>query len=117
MRNKWFLCFLLFALIFVHGCQSSTDSGAKDQKPVSTKEQKQPPKQEAPIPVEVPKELEGIHVLAGPGKYAGDRYDENKVKSEIDRFPKNLTPEEYYQKVAGTFGGGLYPLYPLLRDL
>lgn len=101
MRNRRLFCFLLiFALLFVHGCQSGLDPEAEVQK-TATKEQKQPPKQRGSVPVEVPKELEGIHVLAGPGKYAGDRYDESKVRAEIDRLPKNLSQEAYYKKLLG----------------
>lgn len=103
MHSQRLFCFLLiFSLLFVYGCQSDSDLKAEVKERDSAQEQKQqPPKQQGPVPVEVPKELEGIHVLAGPGKYAGDRYDENKVRAEIDRLPKNLSQEEYYQKLLG----------------
>src|SRR5690606_39534111 len=117
LRNRRLFCFLLiFALLFVHGCQSGLDPEAEVQK-TATKEQKQPPKQRGSVPVEVPKELEGIHVLAGPGKYAGDRDDESKVRAEIDRLPKNLSQEAYYKKLLGLLAEDCTPISNSFRTL
>src|SRR5690606_11003248 len=40
-------------------------------------------------------DVEGM-LREGQGKYAGDNYDEEKVKAELDNLPINLTTEEAY---------------------
>ncbi|MFS8612900.1 MAG: VWA domain-containing protein, partial [Planifilum fulgidum] len=40
-------------------------------------------------------DVEGM-LREGPGKYAGDKYDEEKVKAELDKLPDNLTADEAY---------------------
>jgi Ca-activated chloride channel homolog len=34
-----------------------------------------------------------------PGKYSGEKYDEDKVKAQLDKLPKDLTKEEYFQSL------------------
>ena len=40
-------------------------------------------------------DVEGM-LREGPGKYAGDKYDEEKVKAELDKLPDNMTADEAY---------------------
>ncbi|MGB0088016.1 MAG: VWA domain-containing protein, partial [Planifilum fulgidum] len=38
-------------------------------------------------------------VTEGPGKFAGDRYDEAKVQAELKKWPKNMTADEVYNRL------------------
>ncbi|PRX38476.1 Mg-chelatase subunit ChlD [Planifilum fimeticola] len=40
-------------------------------------------------------DVEGM-LREGPGKYAGDKYDEEKVKAELEKLPDNMTADEAY---------------------
>ena len=35
----------------------------------------------------------------GPGIFAGDQYDEEKLRKELDKFPEDLTGEEAYNRL------------------
>lgn len=37
-------------------------------------------------------------MMKPPGKYGGDRYDEAKVKAELDKLPDDLTTEQYFEE-------------------
>ncbi|SDC86910.1 D-amino-acid dehydrogenase [Melghirimyces thermohalophilus] len=88
---------ILVPMLILAGCSEETTS--KEAQPQKETKSQEETEQKPDYKVDLPKELKGHHVLAGPGKYAGDNYDEEKVKAEIDQFPKDLTPEQYYQKL------------------
>ena len=35
----------------------------------------------------------------GPGIFAGDEYDRKKVEKELDKFPKDISPEDAYNRL------------------
>ena len=86
VMKKMLSWMLIFCLIFSGGCSllpsekdasSQSDAGKSSQNEV---------KQAAT-------DVEGM-LREGPGKYAGDKYDEEKVKAELDKLPDNLTADE-----------------------
>ncbi|MFD1395596.1 VWA domain-containing protein [Kroppenstedtia eburnea] len=46
----------------------------------------------------IPTKVEDM-IAQGPGKYAGDNYDEGKVKAELDKISANASKEEVYNTV------------------
>ena len=44
------------------------------------------------------KNVEGM-LREGPGIYAGDEYDQKKVEKELDKFPKDISPEDAYNRL------------------
>ena len=77
------LGWLIFPLIFLVACSQPAE---KTENTSSTKQDEV--KQAA-------SDVEGM-LREGPGKYAGDKYDEEKVKAELDKLPDNMTADEAY---------------------
>ena len=76
---------LILCLVFSSGCSLLSGKNA-DQ--ADAGKEKGEVKQAAT-------DVEGM-LREGPGKYAGDKYDEEKVKAELDKLPDNLTADEAY---------------------
>lgn len=60
-------------------------------------------------------DVEGM-LREGPGKYAGDKYDEAKVKAELDQFPKNITGEEAYNRLIPLLAEDYEPIVKKLEN-
>ncbi|SFS53150.1 VWA domain-containing protein [Marininema halotolerans] len=113
------VCFaIMISLLMVSGCSMLMDSSPKNaaQNDRDQHVKKSSKKQPALLKVEVPDELIGLNVLAGPGKYNGDTYDVNQVKKEVDHFPKNLTAEQYLVKFLALIGEDYRPYIKLNND-
>ncbi|MFS8513662.1 MAG: hypothetical protein LOD87_08065, partial [Planifilum fulgidum] len=82
--NRLLSWMLILCLIFSGGCSLS----AKEEKGVSGEPEEKEVKQAAT-------DIEGM-LKEGPGKYAGNKYDEEKVKAELDKLPTGLTADEAY---------------------
>jgi Ca-activated chloride channel family protein len=82
--NKLLSWMLILCLIFGGGCSLF----AKEEKEVSGEPEEKEVKQAAT-------DIEGM-LKEGPGKYAGNKYDEEKVKAELDKLPTGLTADEAY---------------------
>jgi len=52
----------------------------------------------------------------GPGKYAGDKYDEEKVKAELDKLPDNLTADEAYNYLVALLAEDYKPELKVLEN-
>src|SRR5690606_116690 len=77
------MIFFLMIVLLV-ACSQSTDEKGKTSSPKSNQGIKQ-----------AATDVEGM-LREGPGKYAGDKYDEEKVKAELDKLPDNMTADEAY---------------------
>ncbi|SFG26682.1 D-amino-acid dehydrogenase [Planifilum fulgidum] len=78
---------LVLCLVFSSGC--SLLSGKNVDQADADKESDEVKVKQAAT------DVEGM-LREGPGKYAGDKYDEEKVKAELDKLPDNLTADEAY---------------------
>ncbi len=81
------LCMLVLCLVFSSGCSLLSGKNA-DQADADKDSNEVEVKQAAT-------DVEGM-LREGPGKYAGDKYDEEKVKAELDKLPDNMTADEAY---------------------
>jgi Ca-activated chloride channel homolog len=61
-------------------------------------------------------DVEGM-LQEGPGKYAGDKYDEEKVKAELDKLPDNLTADEAYNHLVALLAEDYKPELETLDNL
>ena len=61
-------------------------------------------------------DVEGI-LREGPGKYAGDKYDEEKVKAELDKLPDNMTADEAYNHLVALLAEDYKPDVEALDNL
>lgn len=110
------LCSILFlALLTACGGEEADTSVTEENNTEDTVEEvsDQEEKNEAPITEEeaTEKDLEDdafstidpedavSWMKLEPGKYAGDTYDEDAVKAEIDKWPKDLEAEEYFHRL------------------
>lgn len=79
MKKCTYLLFLFGILLLLSACSSDGDKPAETIKPAA-------------------KDPEGM-VTEGPGKFAGNRYDEAKVQEELKKWPKNMTADEVYDRL------------------
>ena len=61
-------------------------------------------------------DVEGM-LREGPGKYAGDKYDEEKVKAELDKLPDNMTADEAYNHLVALLAEDYKPMLKELDEL
>ena len=86
--KRTLLWMLVLCLVFSSGCSLLSSEKKAADKPASVESDKEEVKQAAT-------DVEGM-LREGPGKYAGDKYDEEKVKAELDKLPDNMTADEAY---------------------
>lgn len=98
---------LILPLLFLAACSQPAD----DSKEASSS----PPKQENQVK-SAATDLEGM-LREGPGKYAGDKYDEAKVKAELDKLPNNLTADEAYNYLVALLAEDYEPEVKALDNL
>lgn len=77
----------LFCISLIIGCSSEEVKGTGSS---NIKKEK----------AKIPTKVEDM-IAQGPGKYAGDNYDEEKVKAELDKIDPKATKEEVYSTVMG----------------
>ncbi|MCM3145962.1 VWA domain-containing protein [Brevibacillus sp. MER 51] len=122
--KKW-ASFIVFLTLVMTGCTDS-DSGQKDtaatQQTANLQEQTKTPDQTTsdtstqtqarePLPP-VKRELTAFELaLANQvvGTYAGENYDEEKVKKELDKLPATLTSEQYLEELLKLLGEDYRP--------
>ena len=100
------LWMLILCLVFSSGC--SLLSGQNVDK-ADKKSDEEEVKQAAT-------DVEGM-LREGPGKYAGDKYDEEKVKAELDKLPDNLTADEAYNHLVALLAEDYKPILKELDAL
>lgn len=81
--NKLLSWMLILCLLLTGGC-SLLSSGKNESKQSIESEVKQ-----------AATDVEGM-LREGPGKFSGEKYDEEKVKEELDKLSNNLTADEAY---------------------
>ncbi|WP_258840765.1 VWA domain-containing protein [Mechercharimyces sp. CAU 1602] len=89
--------------IFIVGCSNNSTTKEKAESTSNNKIEKE---QKEFVPAE---DAEGM-LREGPGKYAGDRYDQAKLEKELDQFPDNLTAEEAYKRIIPLLAADYGPL-------
>lgn len=94
------LLFSLIIMVIITGCSKE----ASDNEPTSAEK----------IP-QAASNVEGM-LKEGPGKYAGDKYDEAKVKAELDKFPKNISGEEAYNRLIVLLAEDYEPIVKKLEN-
>ena len=95
---------LILCLVFSGGC--SLLSGKNADQPDADKKSDE---------VEVAAtDVEGM-LREGPGKYAGDKYNEEKVKAELDKLPDNLTADEAYNHLVALLAEDYKPELEVLE--
>ncbi len=96
---------LILCLVFSGGC--SLLSGKNADQPDADKKSDE---------VEVAAtDVEGM-LREGPGKYAGDKYNEEKVKAELDKLPDNLTGDEAYNHLVALLAEDYKPELKALEN-
>lgn len=85
MKRLHILITLLCIISLVIGCSSEEVKGTGSS---NVKEEK----------AKIPTKVEDM-IAQGPGKYAGDNYDEEKVKAELDKISANASKEEVYSTI------------------
>src|SRR5690606_16135028 len=95
---------LILCLLLTSGC-SFFSSGENESKKSNKNEVKQ-----------AATDVEGM-LREGPGKYAGDKYDEEKVKAELDKLPDNLTADEAYNYLVALLAEDYKPEVKALDEL
>jgi Ca-activated chloride channel family protein len=98
---------LILCLVFTGGC--SLLSGEPADKPDADKSDHDQVKRAAT-------DVEGM-LREGPGKYAGDKYDEEKVKAELDKLPDNMTTDEAYNHLVALLAEDYKPILKELDRL
>ena len=95
---------MIFSLIFLAACSQPAD---KAENPSSTK--KDEVKQAA-------SDVEGM-LREGPGKYAGDKYDEEEGEAELDKLPDNMTADEAYNHLVALLAEDYMPEVKVMDEL
>jgi len=96
---------LILCLVFTGACSQLKQT----DKPDADKPGKDEVKQAAT-------DVEGM-LREGPGKYAGDKYDEEKVKAELDKLPDNMTAEEAYNHLVALLAEDYKPILKELDEI
>ncbi|GGA47983.1 hypothetical protein GCM10007416_21440 [Kroppenstedtia guangzhouensis] len=89
----------LVLLLLISGCGLLVDSDAPDQE---NKEKKKEQKQVTIEEFVASKEIDDI-LREGPGPFAGENYDEEKVREELKKFPRGLSSEEVFNRLVFLF--------------
>lgn len=79
----------ILAISLLNGCSLLSFGGSSDNK-------------KSDEPQKAATTVDGM-IKEGPGKFAGDQFDEEKVKVELLKFPKNLTADEVYDRLIWLF--------------
>ena len=99
------MIFFLMIVLLV-ACSQSTDEKGRTS---SSRSNQDEVKQAAT-------DLEGM-LREGPGKYAGDKYDEEKVKAELDKLPDNMTADEAYNHLVALLAQDYKPILKELDEI
>ena len=99
---------LILCLVFSSGCSLISGKNA-DQSDMDKKSDEVEVKQAA-------SDVEGM-LREGPGKYAGDKYDEEKVKAELDKLPNNMTADEAYNHLVALLAEDYMPEVKVMDEL
>ena len=102
------LWMLVLCLVFSSGCSLLSGKNA-DQADADKESNEVEVKQAAT-------DVEGM-LREGPGKYAGDKYDEEKVKAELDKLPDNMTADEAYNHLVALLAEDYKPILKELDDV
>lgn len=95
------------------GCSSLFEPSAEEGQEESSRQPTSDAPWEAMNPAD---DVEGM-LREGPGKYAEDRYDETKVKTELDRLPKGSSEEDAYKRLLWLLAENYEPYVEQLRQL
>ncbi|SFG60276.1 D-amino-acid dehydrogenase [Planifilum fulgidum] len=98
---------LVLCLVFSSGCSLLSGKNA-DQADADKESDGVKVKQAAT-------DVEGM-LREGPGKYAGGKYDEEKVKAELDKLPDNLTADEAYNHLVALLAEDYKPELKALEN-
>lgn len=109
MLKRNVLLLLIFTLI-LSGCSLLTQSLGGDSP--KEKKEKKPGIEDFKAATEVKDMLR-----EGPGVFAGDQYDEEKLQKELDKFPKDLTGEEVYNRLIYLLAEDYEPLVDEMKNL
>ena len=104
--KRTLLWMLVLCLVFSSGCSLLSGKNA-DQ--ADAGKEKGEVKQAAT-------DVEGM-LREGPGKYAGDKYDEEKVKAELDKLPDNMTADEAYNHLVALLAQDYKPILKELDEI
>ncbi|SFS85664.1 vWA domain-containing protein [Marininema halotolerans] len=76
----------------------------------SSEEKKNEPKQTREktttenLEVDIPQELDGLQLENGAGRYGGNHYDINNIRTALKKIPKNASSKEIYNQLIGLIG-------------
>lgn len=104
-----FLTVLAMAIIGT-GC-SETNEGEKSQNAEAEQTSKEEKTEETTTVSkrDLPEELQDIPLPTSAGKYAGDKYDEEKVEAELDKIPQDASEKEIQKKLLALLGENYHP--------
>ena len=106
--KRSFSWMLILCLVFSSGCSLLSGKNA-DQADADKKSDEVKVKQAAT-------DVEWM-LREGPGKYAGDKYDEEKVKAELDKLPDNMTADEAYNHLVALLAEDYKPILKELDEI
>ncbi len=105
--NRVFSWMLIFCLVLSSGCSLFSWEKVVDPKRDRSNEDEVKP---------AATDVEGM-LREGPGKYAGDKYDEEKVKAELDKLPDNLSADDAYNHLVALLAEDYNPEVKTLDEL
>ncbi|MGR3762489.1 VWA domain-containing protein [Rossellomorea sp. NS-SX7] len=86
------------ALLLLTGCSENEPVNNTDSEKAVEHKQSEEKKEELNREDYTSTTVEDV-LVQPPGKYSGEQYNEDKVKAQLDKLPKDLTKEEYFQSL------------------
>ncbi|TCS94256.1 vWA domain-containing protein [Hazenella coriacea] len=108
MKNRYLkmviVLLLCTSLVACNGLFSSEENNAENSEPK---------------PEVIPKAVNEFKPIMNqnPGKFSGGKYNEAAVKKELDTFPKNLSDEEYFDRLVYLFAENYQPPYATMQTI
>ncbi|SEN63121.1 vWA domain-containing protein [Lihuaxuella thermophila] len=103
MKKKWTPIISILLALTVSACSQSVPANNQNQDGTSENVKK------------AATDAEGM-IAEGPGKFAGSRYDVNKVNEELDQFPDNMKADEAYNRLIRLLAEDYKPVKQKLDD-
>lgn len=100
------LLMVFLCILTIIGC------GSKD---VENSDSKQQNKTKDGISAEIPEKVEDM-IAQGPGKYAGDNYDEEEVKGELDKIDPSASEGEIYNTIMSLLAEDYSSVFETLNE-
>ncbi|WP_124726345.1 vWA domain-containing protein [Staphylospora marina] len=112
MKVRSIAC-VLAGILVLGGCRTDTPATSSVDGGESAEVVREQPSGSVP---QAPRDVKGI-MLQNPGLYAGDRYDEKKVQQELDKLPRSLSTDQWYDHLVHLLGENYQPIHSKLKAM